>query len=73
MSKVYICHSCGLHAGTAPGALCPDCIEALEEAANLAMHRWEWWRENPDDHDVECDFTACNEIAVAIRKLKVTV
>lgn len=40
--------------------------KALEEAARVAETRHELWR---DGHFVECDVTACEDIATAIRTL----
>jgi hypothetical protein len=42
---------------------------ALEEAAELAEFRYEYWKHANGD-GVSCDVTACEEIAAAIRALK---
>jgi len=46
-------------------------IAGLEEGAQTADLSWQRWK--GDDHDlpvVECDVTACDNIAAAIRALK---
>jgi hypothetical protein len=43
--------------------------DALEEAADVAEFRYEYWN-SVKGHGVSCDVTACEEIAAAIRALK---
>jgi hypothetical protein len=43
--------------------------EAIEEAADIAEHRHEYWS-TVKGHGVCCDVTACEEIARAILALK---
>ncbi len=45
--------------------------KGLEQAAQVAERRWRDWKEmEPGDCEVECDVTACADIAATLRAMK---